>query len=247
MSRIEPPTQGSRLSGALRVLCAGAAKGVLEALAAIVREETGAAIDASFGAVGAMKAKLDAGEPCDVVVLSVSMIDALAAEHRVLADTIAPLGAVRTGIAVRDGDPLPIVDDAASLRAALFGATAIYFPDPERATAGIHFMNVLQRLGLERDVAARLKPFPNGATAMRALADEGRRGAIGCTQTTEIRYTAGVKFVAALPPGFDLSTVYSAAAVRTAENPALARRFIELLTGPRSQTLRVAGGFEIGR
>jgi len=230
---------------ALRLFSAGAAKGVVEALSPTFRDATGAEVDATFGAVGAMKAKLDAGEACDVVVLSAKLIDALAGENRILIDTIASLGAVRTGVAVRDGDPLPTIHDAASLRAAFASAGAIYFPDPERATAGIHFTNVLRKLDIDRVVAPRLKAFPNGATAMRALADEGRRGDIGCTQMTEIRYTAGVTVVGSLPPGFDLSTVYSTAVVRATEHRELARRFISLLTGPGSEALRVAGGFDV--
>ena len=41
---------------------------------------------------------------------------------------------------------------------------------PERATAGIHFAKVMKELGVWHEVADRLKPAPNGATAMRALA-----------------------------------------------------------------------------
>jgi len=163
----------------------------------------------------------------------------------VLVDTVALLGAVRTGIAVRDGDSLPDVNDAAALRAAFAVANAIYLPDPERATAGVHFIKVLQTLGIDHDVAARLRPFPNGAAAMRALADEGRRGDIGCTQMTEIRYTRGVTAVGPLPAGLDLTTVYAAAATRHAEDAAIARRFVALLTGPRSEEIRVAGGFDV--
>jgi molybdate transport system substrate-binding protein len=229
----------------LRLLSAGAAKGIVEALTPVWRDETGAEIIATFGAVGAIKEALDIGASCDVIVLTQKMIGALADEGRVLVDTVAPLGAVHTGIAVRDGDTLPDISDAARLRAALITANAIYFPDPERATAGVHFVKVLQSLGIDREMASRLHPLPNGATAMRALADEGQRGDIGCTQMTEIRYTRGVTAVGSLPSGLDLSTVYAAAVTRPAEDPEIARRFIALLTGPRSKEIRVAGGFDV--
>jgi molybdate transport system substrate-binding protein len=229
----------------LRLLSAGAAKGIVEALAPTLRTETGPEIIATFGAVGAIKEALDAGASCDVIVLTQKLIAALADEGRVLVDTVAPLGAVRTGIAIRDGDTLPAINDAASLGAALIAANAIYFPDPQRATAGVHFMKVLQSLGIDGDVASRLRPFPNGATAMRALADEGRRRDIGCTQMTEIRYTRGVTAVGPLPSGLDLTTVYAAAVIRNTEHPDVARDFVELLTGPRSVDIRVAGGFDV--
>ena len=106
-----------------------------------------------------------------------------------------------TGVAVRAGDPAPAVGDAAGLRAALLAADAIYFPDPKLATAGIHFAKVLERLGIGADVAARLQPHPNGATAMRALAQSGAARPIGCTQVTEILSTPGVTLVGPLPEG----------------------------------------------
>src|SRR6266576_1179518 len=107
--------QEAEARGPLRLLSAGAAKGIVEALAPAWRDETGAEIIATFGAVGAIKEALDAGARCDVLV-----------------DTVGPIGAVRTGIAVRDGDTLPDISDAARLRAALVTANALYFPDPER-------------------------------------------------------------------------------------------------------------------
>jgi len=229
----------------LRLICAGAGKGVVEALAPGFRDDTGIEIDATFGAVGALEARLDSGDASDVIVLTAQLIDVLAHQQRVLPDTIAALGAVPTGIAVRDGDPMPDVRSATALLAVLVRGAAIYVPDPERATAGIHFMNVLRKLGVERDVAPRLRRYPNGAAAMRALAEEGRSGDLGCTQMTEIRYTAGVVAVGPLPPGLDLATVYSAAVARDAALPDFARRFVTLLTGPRSQALRSAGGFEL--
>ena len=51
---------------------------------------------------------------------------------------------------------------------------------------------VLQQLGIADEVAARLRIFPNGATAMRHLAAADAVRPIGCTQSTEIISTEGV-------------------------------------------------------
>ncbi len=87
------------------------------------------------------------------------------------ADGIANLGMVQTGIAVKQGAAPPAIHDADSLRAALLAADAIYMPDPQLATAGIHFKQVIQQLGIEETVAARLRPLPNGYVAMAASGD----------------------------------------------------------------------------
>ena len=51
----------------LNVYCAGAAMAVMKQIAAKFESDTGHAIAAKFGAVGAMKAPVVAGEPADVV------------------------------------------------------------------------------------------------------------------------------------------------------------------------------------
>ena len=190
----------------LQLVSAGAAHALVQRIAAA------RAIDVAgrFGAVGAMLEKFLAGEPCDVVILTHEQIARLAAERRVAADACADLGSVATSIAVRAGDAVLDVGDEAALRSALTAASEIYFPDPAKATAGIHFAKVLDALGIREQVAARVRTFPDGATAMRAMA--GAAGhPIGCTQATEIRATEGVRLAAALPRGHHLETVYTAA------------------------------------
>lgn len=228
----------------LAVLSAGAAQGLVGALREAFRAATGADVRGTFGAVGAIRAKLDAGERCDAIILTAALIAALEGDGRIVAGASAALGRVRTGVAVRAGQALPDVGDARALRAALLGASGIYIPDPELATAGIHFVEVLDRLGIRAEVAARLRPHPNGAAAMAALAASREPAPIGCTQVTEIRYTAGVVLVGPLPAGFELATVYTAAVSATARDAALARRFVALLADPAQRALRERSGFE---
>jgi molybdate transport system substrate-binding protein len=228
----------------LSLLSAGAAQGLARAVEPAWSTDTGAALDARYGAVGAIQEAFDGGAPCDVIVLTAALIDALAAAGRVLPDSRAALGRVRTGIAVRDGDATPEVDTPEALRSALLAADAVYFPDPQRATAGIHFAKVLRELGIDEALRGRLRPFPNGATAMRELAAAPSARPIGCTQHTEILYTPGARLVGPLPPAFELATVYTAAVSARAADPALARRFVQHLAGADAAALRSAGGFE---
>ena len=129
------------------------------------------------------------------------------------------------------------------MRAALLAADEIHFPDPEQATAGIHFAKVMRDLGIWDEVADRLKPAPNGATAMRALAASKSRQPIGCTQATEIIATPGIVLVAPLPPGCDLATVYTCALAAKSEAPAEAAELIAMLTGDAARNARRGLGF----
>jgi molybdate transport system substrate-binding protein len=228
----------------LHLLCAGAAQGLVKALQQTFTEATGADVQARFGAVGAMKEALLAGERCDVMVVTQPMAVALGAAGRLAVAGRADLGRVRTGVAVRTGTPRPRVDTPEALRTALRAADALYFPDPLRATAGIHFARVMRELGVHDELAPRFRAHPNGATAMRELAASDSAQPIGCTQVSEILYSPGVELVGALPERFELATVYTAAVATQAADPALALRFIEALAGPASQALRARGGFE---
>jgi molybdate transport system substrate-binding protein len=223
----------------LRLLSAGAAHSIV----ATIARAAGVEIQGTFGAVGAILERFEAGEACDVVILTRKQVDELAQRGSVVAGSVADLGRVATAIAVRAGKPQPDVSTEAALRDALTTADAIYFPDPTRATAGIHFAKVLEQLGIHEAVRARLRTFPNGATAMRELA-EARGRPVGCTQATEIRAAQGVTLVGPLPPGFDLTTTYTAAVNAAAPNVKAATAFVARLTGEAALAQRKSAGFD---
>jgi molybdate transport system substrate-binding protein len=227
----------------VRILSGGAAQGLVEALQPSFEASTGCRIDGVFGAVGAMKARLVAGEPVDIMILSRALVDGLARDGHVVARSVTDIGAVQTAVAMRSGDPAPAVGSADELRAALLASDAIHFPDPEQSTAGIHFAKVLHDLGVREALAGRLRPAPNGATAMRALAESKSLRPLGCTQATEIIATPGIVLVAALPPGCDLATVYSCAVAATAGAPVEAAQFMAMLSGDAGREPRRQLGF----
>jgi molybdate transport system substrate-binding protein len=227
----------------LRILSGGAAQGLVNAVAPHFEKDTGYRIDGTFGAVGAMSAKLRAGEPVDVLVLTSSLISELGREGYLSARSAVDIGVVQSAVAVRTGDAIPAIANAEDLRDALLNADAIYFPDPEQATAGIHFAKVLRTLGIWDRVATRLRTFPNGATAMRELAKSREARPIGCTQATEILNTPGVTLVGPLPAGCDLATVYTAAVCAKAAHPVASERLIKMLTGEEAREWRERAGF----
>jgi molybdate transport system substrate-binding protein len=227
----------------LKILGGGAAQGLVGSLAPKFKERAGLAIEGEFGAVGAMAGKLRGGWPADIVVLTATLIADLARENLVVGNSISDIGRVETAIAVRDGDPLVSVHDAAGLREVLLAADAIFVPDTRASTAGTHVAKVLQQLGIADDVAARLRIYPNGATAMRHLAETDVSRPVGCTQSTEIISTKGVKLSGSLPEGCDLSTVYTAAVTASAAHARQAQLLIDLLTNENQRELRARAGF----
>ena len=231
----------------LNILSGGAAQGLVASLMPRFKAQTGLDIEGEFGAVGAMAGKLRCGSPADIVILTAALIADLARDNLVTTNSISDIGRVETALAVRDADPLISARDETSLRAALLAADAIFVPDTKASTAGIHVAKVLQQLGIAEAVAARLKIYPNGATAMRHLAESKARRPIGCTQSTEIISTKGVRLSGSLPSGCDLSSVYTAAVTTSAAHARQAQILTDLLASPEQSELRARVGFLVER
>jgi molybdate transport system substrate-binding protein len=228
----------------LNLLSGGAAKGLVAAMQPAFTTATGCELRATFSAVGAMRDRLLAGEPCDLVILTAALIDALTHDGHVVASTVVPLGVVPTAVAVRSVDARPRIGDESALRQSLLAASGIYVPDTERSTAGMHVISVLRLLGIDRAVAARLRRWPNGATAMLELARTSEPQPIGITQVSEIITTPGVQLVGVLPRGFELATVYAVAVCTKAREPGLAQGFAQLLSSSAAGAARANAGFQ---
>jgi molybdate transport system substrate-binding protein len=228
----------------LHVLSGGAAQGLVTQLQEQFAATQGCKIEGTFGPVGLMREKLLAGEPCDVMILTGEQISQLASQGQMLAGSARALGRVKTGVAVKAGAPVPPVDTSKALEALLRKAEGIYFPDPQKATAGIHFMKVLRTLGLDQERAGNLRPYPNGVTAMREMAAAPGDSLVGCTQVTEILYTPGVTLAGVLPDKFELATIYTAAVCSRTAHPSAAAALVDLLAGDDAAALRRQGGFD---
>jgi molybdate transport system substrate-binding protein len=227
----------------LNILSGGAAQGLVKSLAPAFKARTGFDIEGEFGPVGAMADKLRAGRPADIIILTEALVMTLAQEKLVAPASVKNVGVVETALAVRANDPGISAPDQESLRKALLAADAIYVPDIKASTAGIHIATVLALLGIDKEVESRLKIYPNGATAMRHLAESPARQPIGCTQSTEIIGTPGVTLSGALPPGCELATMYTAAVKAGAVRPREAQVLIELLIAVDHRELRRRAGF----
>src|SRR5260221_438257 len=98
--------------------------------------------------------------------------------------------------------------------------------------------------GAAKGLVAAMQPAFTAATGMAELSRTREPRSIGITQVSEIITTPGVELVGALPRGFELATVYSAAVCTKAREPDLAQRFAKLLAGPDAGAARTRAGFE---
>ena len=228
----------------LHLLSGGAAQGLVSHLQGSFKAQHLCSISGTFSAVGQMKSALLAGAPCDVIILTDALIAELMASGHLLPGSAKNVGVVKTGVAIKSGDKTVDVSTPEKLKATLQAAKGIYFPDPIKATAGIHVMKVLKALGLDVELHNKLHPHANGATAMKAMAEAEANGLIGSTQITEILNTPGVDLVAPLPKEFELATTYTAAVCANSTQPESAAALIALMASADTAPLRLTCGFE---
>ena len=230
----------------LNILSAGAAQAVSERIVDAFKRDARCDVVAEFGAVGAMKARLESGAAADVIILTRAMINELEQAGVVERDSRVDLGTVATGVAVHRDAAVPDVQTSERLRNAILGASTIVCPDPAIATAGKVVLALLEKLGIAQTVQSRLRFFPNGYAAMRWLAESGTASDMGITQVTEILPNKGVAYAGPLPPEHQMKTVYSAALVSRAAEPRLARELLARYSGDAARALLREAGYEAG-
>ena len=197
------------------------------------------------GAVGAICARVVAGEPADVIILTAGLIDELIERGLVVAGSRSDLGSVGTAIAVRAGVALPDVASTDALRASLLIATKIVCPDPAVATAGKVLLEVLRQLGIAEQMAPKLEFAPSGNEAIIRIAQGTGTLELGIMQVTEIIAGTGVSLAGTLPRTLQSKTLYSAGLAARSAHPHRSRDFIEQLTGVKARTALLAAGFEV--
>lgn len=229
----------------LRLLSAGAAQAVCERIIDEFQRDTGHEVEAAFGAVGAMKARMAGGEPTDLIILSAPLIQDLVSAGMVAVSSVRDIGKVGTGVAVRAGTPLPEVRTREALRGNILAASVIVCPDPATATAGKIVMKLMERLGVATQVEDRMQFFPNGYAAMKWLSESSGNMELGITQNTEILPNKGVTWVGALPDEFQMKATYTAGVAAKGMQPELAREFVRRLTAESFRPQLREAGYEI--
>jgi molybdate transport system substrate-binding protein len=228
---------------ALRVICARALMEVANAVARTFTAGSGQKVDAIFGTVGALQARLDAGEAADVLVLSAPLIALLEQSGLLLADGSQTIGSTGIVVAVREGAPKPDIATEASFKAVLVNARSIAFSDPAvGGSAGVYLAGLFERMGLADFIRKKGLPQQSGGEVARRVAEGVAE--IGMTQRSEILAVKGVCVAGPLPAGLRNDTIYRAGVHAKSSNANAARAFIAMLIAPEARQLLAAAGLD---
>jgi molybdate transport system substrate-binding protein len=233
---------GTARADEVKVFSAGAVRAIVTELAQAFRQETGHTVALSFGPVGVTRGRLASGEPVDVVIMTDVAIDDVARQGAVVAGSRADIARTGMGVGVREGAPRPDIATSDAFRRTLLSAKSIVYVDPRQgATSGIHFVGVLDRLGIADAVKGKTQLVPGGYPAEKVATGEAE---LVVHQISEIVPVKGVVLVGPLPPDLQKVTVYSAGLAARSAAPDAARAFIAFLTRPAFKAKFAAAGLD---
>ena len=226
----------------IKVLSAGAMKSVVTDLADAFRQETGHTVVMSSGTAGEIRQKVTAGDPADVIFVTDTVVEQLAANNMVAADSRADIARTGIGVAVREGTPAPDISTPEALKQTILASKSIVYTNPAMgATGGMHFAAVLQRLGIADAVKDKTVLWPGGYAAEALLKGQAD---LCVHQISEILPVKGVTLVGPLPRELQKITTYSAVLSSRAANPEVARAFIAFAARPSFKPKLAAAGLD---
>jgi molybdate transport system substrate-binding protein len=228
----------------LKVFCARSMHVAVTALAQTFTDISGDMPNIVFEPMGALQARLAAGETADVLLLTTQAIETLhksgALDHADRDD----LARAPIGIAIRAGAPVQDIATPETFKTALTAARTIALSDPAvGGSAGIYLRDLFARIGLADMIAAKTVRQKSGVAAADAV---GRGEAdLAMTFIPELLQGKGVRILGPLPPPHGHATAYGVGVSANSAAPDEARAFIAILKAPEARSVWIAAGFEV--
>jgi molybdate transport system substrate-binding protein len=166
-------------------------------------------------------------------------------EGKASAGTVTVLARAGYAVVVRKGAPKPDIATPEALKRALLAAKSITYLDPAAGgTSGVHFMRVLDRLGIAAEMKPKTILHPN-AHAAGVLVANGE-AEIGINLIQELMPLPGIEIVGPLPGDLQNTLAFAAVVMTGAKDAAAAKALINFLHTPEAAAVIKAKGMEPG-
>ncbi|MEK7877272.1 MAG: substrate-binding domain-containing protein [Pseudomonadota bacterium] len=236
-------TDQNQATGAagIKVLCSNSSRAVMSELLPAFERASGHKITISYLTAVQALSHIRDGATADAIILNAPSIDELAAQGRIAAGSRRTLARCGIGIAVRAGVPKPDIGSVEAFKRALLDAKSI--AHTEVGASGIHFVGLIERLGIAAQVKAKARTRPGGLIGELVASGEAE---LAVQQIPELMAVAGIEVVGPLPPEVQLTTTVTAAVFANAAQADAARAFLAFLSTPAAARVFKAHGLEPG-
>ena len=226
----------------VRILSAGAPKTGVRLCAEAFFGKSGHPFVIEFATAPVIRQRVTTGAAnADVIVSPVPAMEGFAGDGLIVPNTVSVIGSVTAGVVVRNGACDPDVSSVDAFVAAMLAADRLVF---NAASSGQYIADMIDRLGIADQVAAKTVRVATGAAVMETLVEDTADKTIGFCQITEIKLLEhlGVHLVGPLPEAIGKVTTYAVGLAASANNQGDARLLIEFMASADGKRIFVDSG-----
>ena len=206
------------------------AKEALIELVQVFERASGHKVNITYAGGSGLSKQILSGTQGDIFIGPEEFSDPLVKEGRLLAGSRAAFARSSTGLAVRAGVPKPDISSPEKLKRVLLTAGAVSY---STGASGMHFVKVLERLGIA-DVIAAKRVAPRAGELVGAVVARGDAD-IAVQQISELLPVPGIEILDPLPAELQQTIIYGATAFPQSTQREAAQAFVSFL---RSEAAR---------
>ena len=225
-------------SAEIKVFLTGAARGAYEILAPQFERSTGHKLVTVSALPLELVAKAEAGEPFDVIVLSID-VEGLIKKGKVEAASRSVLGQIGVGVAVRAGSPKPDFSTVEKFKQSLLNAKSI--ATSGEGSSGRFVAGLIERLGIADQVKPKIKSGGPGRSAQLVAAGEVDFVVSGLPPLID---TPNIEWLGLLPPEINSFVLFTAGLSTAAKEPDAGRALLRFLTTPEAMAVYKTKGLD---
>jgi len=218
----------------IKVISANGMREVIADTRAQFEATTGHRLTVTVVETGEIRRRVLGGEPYDVIIVPRNTSEELQQQGKIVRGTTVGLIRVDFGLAVASDGPRPEVSTPEDLKRTLLAAKTVVITDPKTGgISGVHFMEVLDKLGIADQMKDKLALGTGGTFhARRVVSGEAD---IAIQAEHEIRCTRGATFLP-YPAVFQRTIAFLGGVGTTSTNVEAAKSYLAYLTGPNALT-----------
>jgi molybdate transport system substrate-binding protein len=228
---------GASSAAEIKVLSSNGTSAIVRAIGAEFARRTGNTLVTKIDVAVLLQKDIEAGENFDVAVLTRAVVDELAAKGALDPGTRTNVARSGIGVAARAGAAKPDIGSADAFRRTFLDARSVAYTTV--GGSGIHFVKMLERLGIADAVRAKAKTQSGGAVGELVARGEAE---LAVQQISELLPVEGIDLIGPFPSELQLVTLFTTGMSARSQHPDAAKALIRFFTTPAGlEVIRVKG------
>ena len=215
--------------------------GPMKELGALFERNSGHKLAFRFGTTPELIKLATSGGAFDLAVVPVEVFKDTGARAKFAAGPTTDIARVGLGVAVRSGAPKPDSATPEALKQTLLKAQSV--ATIPASAAGAQVLKAFERLGINEEIKAKIKPQPAPAALVQAVANgEAELGVF----LTNVLTAPGLDLVGSFPADVQQNVVFTSALAADTKEAEIAKSFIAFLQTPAATAVIRAKGMNPG-